>query len=131
MFGFQEVRLEVANPSQARSHKKRRRSKTFASSVTQSQISDLADGLPGYHFVYQPAMLYMEKFQERKEEGLAVFSRYPIIASNYKLLFKSVYSRSLSQCVLAVSPVTFKGMILMPMTLTRGSVCTSSFSFLN
>ena len=89
MFGFQEVRLEVGNPGSAKSHKKRQR-KTSASTRTLSQVSDLARGLPGYHFVYQPAMLYMEKFQERKEEGLAVFSRYPIVTSHYKLLFKLV-----------------------------------------
>lgn len=83
--------MEVANPAESatKPHKKRQR-KTFASVRTLSQVSDLARGLPGYHFVYQPAMLYMEKFHERKEEGLAVFSRYPIVTSHYKLLFKLV-----------------------------------------
>ena len=31
-------------------------------------------------------MLYMEKPLERKEEGVAIFSHYPIISSSYRLL---------------------------------------------
>lgn len=84
VLGLQEVRLEVTESKPART---RRKSRT--STKTQSQISDLARALPGYHFVYQPAMLYMEKFQERKEEGLALFSRYPILSSDYKLLHRN------------------------------------------
>ena len=48
-------------------------------------------------FVYQPAMMYISN-GKIEHEGLAVFSRYPIISSDYKLL-----SRYLSvHCVVHV-----------------------------
>ena len=58
--------------------------------VTRCQACDFAQLLPDYQFVYQPAMLYMEHLMERKEEGLAVFSRYPILSSDYTLLHRYV-----------------------------------------
>ena len=51
-----------------------------------SQTTFLANALKDYQFVFQPAMLYMEKPLERKEEGVAIFSHYPIISSSYRLL---------------------------------------------
>ena len=90
VFGFQEVRLKVGtknwNPRQ-----KNKKSKTTNTPATQAQISQLASLLPGYHFIYQPAMLFMEKAFEREEEGVAIFSRYPIISSDYRLLFRYKY----------------------------------------
>ena len=82
VFGFQEVRLEVAT----KMGKKQKYNKKSVS--TRSQVFHLAKHLHGYQFVYQPAMLYMEKYLERKEEGLAIFSRYPIISSDYRLLYR-------------------------------------------
>ena len=80
VLGLQEVRLEVpiAVHDAERPRSKRKRSAL-------SQISQIASSLPEYHFVYQPAMLYTE---EMVEEGLAIFSRYPILSSDYRLLFK-------------------------------------------
>lgn len=81
VLGLQEVRLEVpiAVHDAERPRSKRKRSAL-------SQISQIASSLPEYHFVYQPAMLYTE---EMVEEGLAIFSRYPILSSDYRLLFKN------------------------------------------
>lgn len=81
VIGFQEVRLEVG----ASARKQRKRSKNVQ---TQFQVSDLSRRLPDHQFVYQPAMLYMEKLLERKEEGLAIFSRYPILSADYRLLYR-------------------------------------------
>lgn len=86
IFGFQEVRLEVG--SKIKQKKKGKRKKQ--SVPTRSQMTDLASQLQGYQFVFQPAMLYMEKLLERKEEGLAIFSLYPIISSDYRLLSRFV-----------------------------------------
>ncbi|TYZ66268.1 hypothetical protein PybrP1_005419 [[Pythium] brassicae (nom. inval.)] len=53
-----------------------------------AQVQHLARRLPGYQFVYQPAMGYLNKNQpyERIEEGPAVFSKHPIVHSDYLLL---------------------------------------------
>ena len=82
IFGFQEVRLEVGT-------KRRKGKRKKMHGRTHSQITYLASQLQGYQFVFQPAMVYVEKINERKEEGLAVFSRHPIISSNYRLLSRS------------------------------------------
>lgn len=59
---------------------------------TQSQVSHLANILPDYQFVYQPAMLYMESIsKDRIEEGLALFSKYPIVSSDYILLHRLMF----------------------------------------
>lgn len=66
---------------------------------TQCQACDIAKLLPGYQYVYQPAMLYMERLMERKEEGLAIYSRYPILSSDYTLLYRymgSVYGHTVT-----------------------------------
>jgi len=39
-------------------------------------------------YVFQPAMLFMHDVSERKEEGVAIFSRYPILSSDYILLYR-------------------------------------------
>ena len=41
-------------------------------------------------YVYQPAMLHMMKAFERLEEGLAIFSRFPILTSDYILLYRYI-----------------------------------------
>lgn len=82
IFGFQEVRLEVG--TKVRTKKKGK--KKNQSVPTRSQVADLVSQLQGYQYVFQPAMLYMEKILDRKEEGLVIFSRYSIIYSDYILL---------------------------------------------
>ena len=86
ILGLQEVRLEVETPPYS-SHSRKRQRKTKPSN-TECQVCDFAELLSEYQFVYQPAMLYMERLMERKEEGLAILSRYPILSSDYKLLYR-------------------------------------------
>ena len=43
-------------------------------------------------YVYQPAMLHMKKAFMRMEEGLAIFSRFPILTSDYILLYRYIYN---------------------------------------
>jgi len=52
------------------------------------QLTDLRKKLPGYQFVYQPAMSYPDQSYNRVEEGLAIMSKYPIINYDYILLPK-------------------------------------------
>lgn len=73
IFGIQEVRLRVDWPP--------------SSSVC--QVCQLARHLPGYQYVYKPAMLYMHNVLERTEEGLAIFSRHPIISTDSVLLYRN------------------------------------------
>lgn len=66
VIGFQEVRYDpTASP--------------YADSWF--QVTHLAELLPEYQFVYQPAMSYLEHGDPpgHVDEGLAVFSLYPII----------------------------------------------------
>lgn len=42
-------------------------------------------------YVFQPAMLYMERIDTRTEEGLVVFSRHPILSSDYIFLYRWVW----------------------------------------
>jgi len=66
--GFQEVRYDA--------------------SFFRSQARQLADLLPEYQFVYQPAMLQFDinRYWDWEDEGVAIFSRHPIIATDYILL---------------------------------------------
>ncbi|TMW62315.1 hypothetical protein Poli38472_009808 [Pythium oligandrum] len=70
--GFQEVRYDgvLANKGQ------------------HSQVEHLAKRLPGFQFVYQAAMSYINDRSpyERIEEGPAIFSKYPIVETDYLLL---------------------------------------------
>ncbi|XP_019860338.1 PREDICTED: uncharacterized protein LOC109588632 [Amphimedon queenslandica] len=66
IIGFQEVRNIM------------KKSKTI------SQIHQLHKSLPKHQFVYQPAMLM--GLNPREEEGVAIFSRYPIVSTNTILL---------------------------------------------
>lgn len=52
-----------------------------------SQVEHLADLLPEYQFVYQPAHFYEHSLRlgTRDEEGLAIFSRFPIVHTSYLL----------------------------------------------
>lgn len=82
IIGFQEVRLEVFHNVQSGSTRKRK------GPVTQPQIFQLSKHLSAFQYVYQPAMLYTDRLPERSEEGVALFSRYPILSSDYILLYR-------------------------------------------
>jgi hypothetical protein len=47
------------------------------------QVTALAELLPGWQFVWVPAMTFAEGGQEYHAEGLAVFSRHPIVDSSF------------------------------------------------
>ena len=85
IIGFQEVRFNVPVKDSRISSKTR--SKALP---TRSQVTHLSKYLKGYEFVYQPAMLFPDQLPQRNEEGVAIFSRYPIISSDYILLYRSV-----------------------------------------
>ena len=51
-----------------------------------SQPQSLGLLLPEYQFVFQPAMSYPEQVFIRVEEGLAVYSKFPIETHDYILL---------------------------------------------
>lgn len=51
-----------------------------------SQVDHLREHLPQYQFVFQPAMSFPKDFVGRVEEGLAIFSKYPIQSYDYILL---------------------------------------------
>lgn len=70
--GFQEVRYDGA----------------FGGLGNHAQVQHLAGRLPGYQYVYQAAMSYLNARApyERIEEGPAVFSKFPIVATDYLLL---------------------------------------------
>ncbi|CCI47225.1 unnamed protein product [Albugo candida] len=74
IIGFQEVRFD-ASLGHAGDH---------------AQIQHLANRLPNYQYVYQAAMHYIDRNDplKRVEEGLAIFSRYPILSSDYILLHR-------------------------------------------
>ncbi|XP_071090459.1 uncharacterized protein [Haliotis cracherodii] len=55
-----------------------------------NQAQHLADMLQGYQFVYQPAQLQPNSVKDgRTEEGVAVFSRYPITSHHSLPLFRN------------------------------------------
>uniref|UniRef100_H3GRQ5 Endonuclease/exonuclease/phosphatase domain-containing protein n=1 Tax=Phytophthora ramorum TaxID=164328 RepID=H3GRQ5_PHYRM len=70
--GFQEVRFDGV----------------FGEPGNHAQVKHLADRLPGYQYVYQAAMSYLNSRTpyERIEEGPAIFSKYPIVSTDYLLL---------------------------------------------
>lgn len=53
-----------------------------------AQVQHLARRLPGFQYVYQAAMSYLNENNpfERIEEGPAVFSKFPILSTDYLLL---------------------------------------------
>lgn len=72
IIGFQEVRYDGV----------------FGEPGNHAQVKHLADRIPGYQFVYQAAMSYLNSRNpyERIEEGPAIFSKYPIVSTDYLLL---------------------------------------------
>ncbi|OWZ10167.1 hypothetical protein PHMEG_00017024 [Phytophthora megakarya] len=70
--GFQEVRYDGV----------------FGEPGNHAQVKHLADRLAGYQYVYQAAMSYLNSRApyERIEEGPAIFSKFPIVESDYLLL---------------------------------------------
>lgn len=72
IIGFQEVRYDGV----------------FGGEGNHAQVQHLAERLPGHQYVYQPAMSYLNANTpyERIEEGPAVFSKYPIVDTDYLLL---------------------------------------------
>ena len=90
MIGFQEVRLEVAADVPGKKRKKKKKKHHHLKDTTQPQVSQLAVYLPDHQFVYQPAMFFEMGLPAREEEGLAIFSRYSIVSTDYKLLYRHV-----------------------------------------
>ncbi|XP_022098228.1 uncharacterized protein LOC110983346 [Acanthaster planci] len=74
IIGFQEVRFEVNKGGR----------------LGPCQVQQLAKHLPQYQFVYQPAINYVPNSLDRSEEGLAIFSRYPILSHDYILLSRDM-----------------------------------------
>ncbi|BFZ01455.1 hypothetical protein BsWGS_04493 [Bradybaena similaris] len=71
---FQEVRLETP----------------LGGRLGPCQMDHLMSLMPQYQFVYQPAQLQRNSLdQGRTEEGVAIFSKYPIIQHDYLLLFRN------------------------------------------
>ncbi|KAG3113883.1 hypothetical protein PI124_g7108 [Phytophthora idaei] len=72
IIGFQEVRYDGV----------------FGEPGNHAQVKHLADRLPGYQYVYQAAMTYINSRMpyERITEGPAIFSKHQIIAADYLLL---------------------------------------------
>eukprot|EP00457_Paulinella_chromatophora_P003233 gb/GEZN01003239.1/.p1 GENE.gb/GEZN01003239.1/~~gb/GEZN01003239.1/.p1 ORF type:complete len:505 (+),score=60.59 gb/GEZN01003239.1/:529-2043(+) len=69
--GFQEVRALIKGDSQS----------------ARFQSEDLFDALPEYDWVFQPAMGWAENDgDDFVQEGLAIFSRYPILSHDFLLL---------------------------------------------
>ncbi|XP_060072528.1 uncharacterized protein LOC132552378 [Ylistrum balloti] len=74
IIGFQEVRYEYSKGGQ----------------LGPNQVQHLADMLEGYQFVFQPGQLQPNSLYEgRTEEGVAIFSKYPIMSVNHLLLFRN------------------------------------------
>ncbi|XP_072027277.1 uncharacterized protein [Amphiura filiformis] len=69
IIGYQEVRFDAAENTE----------------FGPSQVTHLAKHLPKYQFVYQPAMT----FRSMGQEGLALFSKYPIISHDFILLSRN------------------------------------------
>jgi len=55
------------------------------------QIDDFANRLPGYQFVFQPAMTYLTLSPPyaHTDEGLAIFSKFPILETSYERLTRN------------------------------------------
>ncbi|KAL3863262.1 hypothetical protein ACJMK2_005027 [Sinanodonta woodiana] len=72
--GFQEVRYEYSK----------------GGDMGPNQAGTLAELLPGYQFVFQPAQMQPNSIHDgRTEEGVAIFSRYPIISHDFIFLFRN------------------------------------------
>ncbi|XP_078587617.1 uncharacterized protein LOC144868828 [Branchiostoma floridae x Branchiostoma japonicum] len=54
-----------------------------------NQIQHFTHYLPGYQYVFQPAMSYPESILGRVEEGVAIISKFPIITHDYILLYRN------------------------------------------
>ncbi|KAL5022452.1 hypothetical protein ScPMuIL_001607 [Solemya velum] len=55
-----------------------------------NQAQHLADLLPGYQYIFQPGQLHPNSvYDGRTEEGVAIYSRFPIIEHDYILLFRN------------------------------------------
>ncbi|XP_062516796.1 uncharacterized protein LOC134192120 [Corticium candelabrum] len=74
IFGFQEVRFDF--------NKQKYKGP--------SQVEHLSEFLPQYQFMFQPAMSYPEQAFDRVEEGVSIFSRYPIVNHSYILLSRDL-----------------------------------------
>lgn len=72
IIGFQEVRFDGV----------------FGDRGDHAQVQHLASRLPGYQYAYQAAMSYLNDRSpfERIEEGPAIFSKHPIVHTDYLLL---------------------------------------------
>ncbi|CAL1546543.1 unnamed protein product, partial [Lymnaea stagnalis] len=71
---FQEVRFETP----------------LGENLGPSQMKYLISQLHDYQFVYQPAQMQGNSLEQgRTEEGLAIFSKFPIIHHDYLLLFRN------------------------------------------
>ena len=55
-----------------------------------NQVEHLAKILKKYQFVYQPAQIQTSNLPKRVEEGVAFFSKYPIIDHDFLLLTRYV-----------------------------------------
>jgi hypothetical protein len=70
VIGFQEVRAA-------------RHSALRVQPEARSQVSALAAMLPGWQYVWVPAMSFMEGETEYHSEGLAIFSRFPMVDMSF------------------------------------------------
>ncbi|TDH72395.1 hypothetical protein CCR75_002750 [Bremia lactucae] len=75
IIGFQEVRYDGV----------------FGEPGNHAQVKHLADRLPGYQYVYQAAMSYINSDMpyERIEEGPSIFSKNSIVKTDYLLLSRN------------------------------------------
>ncbi|XP_059176562.1 uncharacterized protein LOC131956157 [Physella acuta] len=97
IIGFQEIRFE--------NH--------LGESLGPSQMDHLVFKMPEYQFVFQPAQMHGNSLEQgRTEEGVAIFSKFPIIHHEYLLLFRN-HSNSADKnqrvCLHAVIEVPYFG----------------------
>ena len=71
--------------------------KNYRTTAETHQIDDLAQGLKEYQYVYQPAMTYLtnsyDPHSDWTDEGIAIFSKHPIIESSYIKLSRNFSDR--------------------------------------
>ena len=72
VIGFQEVRFEEGK----------------GGDLGYIQVQHLSSMLPGYQFVYQAGQIHRTKLPNKVEEGIAFFSKYPIVSHDYWLLHR-------------------------------------------
>ena len=65
---------------------------TLGDAPQRLQLAHLAQLLPEYQYVFQPANMYVER-HARVEEGVAIFSRFPISSQEYILLSRGFKDR--------------------------------------